>query len=827
MNRIFAVIILLGLFSGCLEASSVTYSASTEDIVNPDRGFYAHTEGVASSFVPLSQTTLQDWRNSYNTPWNANYTVKTSIVLRHYVLDSYVGVDTLPQSFLDNIQSDFDTARAAGVRLIVRFSYTITVPTGSCGSWICPPYGDAPKSRVLAHINQLTPYLQNNDDVIFTVQNGFVGIWGEQYYSDYFGSAGDQNGRLTDQNWIDRNNIVTALLNAVPTNRMIQLRYTQAKQKYFNVDAPITDEPMSANEAHNGSAIARLGFHNDCFLTNENDQGTYGDYGSDAIAPQYGSQVTNTLKNYHIQDSKYVVIGGETCGDVDANQVSYDNDCNDNVVGTMDSLNYTFLNSNFDNSVNNDWQDGACMDTIKRRLGYRLQMNTGTYADSVQAGGVLAINMQIENTGFAAPANPRQLYLVLRNTSTNAEYKIALTGSNTDSRFWLSGQSVTINESVQVPLNVVDGNYALFLHIADNSNGGQIENRPEYSIQLANSGTWEASTGYNNLLHTVVVSGSAPSGSIVVDGNLSDWSGISQTVSASSQTATSLKLFNSADTLYVAVTGTGLGSNYDLMLNSDNNTTTGYQDYLTPSGADHMIENGTLYQYTGDGSSWSWQSVSANVENVQTSTSTEISLNLTALGNVSGVMTVAYKDLNGWSVQAQLPNANGYASYTLLVSNSPVNVSIDGDAGDWANIAASTTAAVQQAKELKFYHDATYLYAVVTGNSLGSDYELMINSDNNISTGYQDANFSASGADYMLENGVLYKYTGTGSSWSWSQVSVTVDNVRSSAVNEIRLPRSALIGSASSVAFGFKDFNAWTFQSQLPVNGGYVSYALN
>nr|WSZ99888.1 hypothetical protein OH820_33370 [Streptomyces sp. NBC_00857] len=34
----------------------------------------------------------------------------------------------------------------------------------------------------------------------------------------------------------------------------------------------------------------------------------------------------------------------------------------------------------------------------------------------------------------------------------------------------------------------------------------QLSQRAEHSVRLANQGTWESSTGYNNLLHTVTVS---------------------------------------------------------------------------------------------------------------------------------------------------------------------------------------------------------------------------------------------------------------------------------------------------------------------------------
>ncbi|MEB0288880.1 DUF4874 domain-containing protein, partial [Cryobacterium sp. 10S3] len=74
-----------------------------------------------------------------------------------------------------------------------------------------------------------------NADVIACVQLGFIGTWGEQYYSDFFGDASPNaaQGKLLDQNWKDRIEVIKAMLDAVPADRMIQLRYPQLKQRYI------------------------------------------------------------------------------------------------------------------------------------------------------------------------------------------------------------------------------------------------------------------------------------------------------------------------------------------------------------------------------------------------------------------------------------------------------------------------------------------------------------------------------------------------------------------------------------------------------------------
>ncbi len=477
-------------------SQNVSYTESFEDFMNPDRGFYTPINGVTSNFIPLSASHLQSLRENAFTPWQGNYQVRTSIILRHYILDMFVDEDNLSTSFLNNVQADFDAARQAGVRLVLRFSYTITPNGGNCGSWICPPYGDAPKARVLSHIAQLKPYLQANDDVILAVQQGFIGVWGEQYYTDYFGDASVQN-KLTNQNWQDRLDVLAALLDAVPQNRMVQVRYPQIKQKYiYGIDAPVTAAPMTATQAHDGSDIARIGFHNDCFLSGTDDQGTYWDYGSD---DSFASNQTAILKPYAAADGQYTSIGGETCSDA----FSPENNCTGQAVSDMDLLHYTYLNSDYNNAVNNDWETDGCMDEIKRRLGYRFVMQDGTFPDSVSSGQAIHFILNIENMGFTAPFNERRIHFVIKNTQSGEVYPLDITGTNTDTRFWHPDNTIILNGMVTLPSGIPDGDYDTFLHIYDPSNNNLISNRVDYSIRMANENTWDATTGYNSLNHQI------------------------------------------------------------------------------------------------------------------------------------------------------------------------------------------------------------------------------------------------------------------------------------------------------------------------------------
>jgi hypothetical protein len=278
------LVFLLGLYTSYTQTSTVTYNTTQLDFVNPDRGFYYPTITYASNHSPLVASNLMDKRTNYFTPWQANYDVRTSLVFRYFVLDDFKN-SPISAAYLSLIEADFNTARSAGVKLIVRFSYinSTTDDPNNASCTICPPYGDADKARVLEHIGQLKDLLHKHGDIISTVQMGFIGIWGEQYYTDFFGDASPVgNGYLTVSNWDDRIEVLDSLLRAVPKERMVQVRYPQMKQKYVYGSGAATDPaaspPLASTLAYDFSDAARIGFHNDCFLASPYDFETFANY---------------------------------------------------------------------------------------------------------------------------------------------------------------------------------------------------------------------------------------------------------------------------------------------------------------------------------------------------------------------------------------------------------------------------------------------------------------------------------------------------------------------------------------------------------------------
>ncbi|MFD2934993.1 DUF4832 domain-containing protein [Spirosoma flavum] len=499
LRLLFVLVIYLFIGQTTLKAQTqkLTYRESQQDFPNPERGFYIPIATSSAKFVPLNAATLATFRTQPQRMTKATYSIFCSLVYRSYRLETFKATP-LSESFLENVRADFAIARSAGIKLILRFAYTDQTTTGNCPDQykICPPYGDAPKAIVLNHISQLMPLLQENADVIAVLQMGFIGIWGENYFTDYFGDASTNSlGVVPDSSWQDRNQVLAALLKALPTDRMVQVRTPQIKQRFiYGPKAPVTSAAMAQTDGLSRLPIARLGFHNDCFLASADDYGTFYDVGNSSAKR---GPATEPLRRYMAQDSRYTAVGGETCDDAFSPQ----NDCAPlgRAEQEMALMHYSYLNASYNNEVNNDWQTNGCLASIRRRLGYRFVLRKAELPKTVGVGQPLSFGLSIDNVGYAAPYNPRPLQLILRNTTTGAIHAFVLPA---DVRRWLPGHH-RIRHSINLPNNLKRGRYEVLLNLPDGYSS--LEKNPAYSVQLANEGVWENHTGFNQLNYVLTV----------------------------------------------------------------------------------------------------------------------------------------------------------------------------------------------------------------------------------------------------------------------------------------------------------------------------------
>jgi hypothetical protein len=161
------------------------------------------------------------------------------------------------------------------------------------------------------------------------------------------------------------------------------------------------------------------------------------------------------------------------------------------------AFHYSFLNAGYNVAVNNDWVTGGCINNIKQKLGYRFVLKSAIVPTAATVGGTITVSLNIENEGYASPFNPRPVQLLLRNKASG---KVTAINLNTDIRKWFTG-TIDLKQDLDLPPEIVQGVYEVLLNMPDKY--ASIASRPEYSIQLANDNTWEASTGYNKLNATI------------------------------------------------------------------------------------------------------------------------------------------------------------------------------------------------------------------------------------------------------------------------------------------------------------------------------------
>ncbi len=503
--RVRTLILLLGATGHFALGQSFvtnTYAPSSEEFANPERGFYFQSDSYASAPTAIPGNLATYRINGRNSPGNT-YTAKISLLLRVYYLDTFINAP-ISAGFLNSIQTDFNSVRTQGSKLIVRFAYNQDTTS---------PFNEPTKARILAHITQLKPLLQQNADVIAVLQHGFIGAWGEGYYTDIFYTGGE----ATTQNWVDRNEIVAALLDALPAKRMVQVRVPQHKQKYvFGPTAPTSAAVMSSAEAFTGTATARIGFHNDCYLADPTDFGTFSDYD---IGDGTSTQDIINLRNYLALDARYTPVGGETrwvnppTDDCAAAGGGADTD--------MAVSHYSYLNQGYNANVNDDWVTQGCMEAIKRRLGYRLELLSGKFRTEAQPGQVIPLTLEFTNSGYATPCNPRGLELVLRHTGTAQKYFAELS-RDTEVRLWLPGAKHVVTAQLALPANLPVGNYDLLLNLPDPA--PTLYTNIAYAVRLgstnavssggANLGAvWETATAYHRLRHTLTINSTATNAS--------------------------------------------------------------------------------------------------------------------------------------------------------------------------------------------------------------------------------------------------------------------------------------------------------------------------
>jgi hypothetical protein len=157
-------------------------------------------------------------------------------------------------------------------------------------------------------------------------------------------------------------------------------------------------------------------------------------------------------------------------------------------------------------------------------------------------------------------------------------------------------------------------------------------------------------------------------------------------------------------------------------------------------GADLLIEEGSLFRYTGNGSSWSWAYVKP--------------VTLTS-GPIDGMAFVQW-DLDQADVGAGVRDTN---LVFQVQRPGTVNTSTA-----YQHVYTSSDPASPYLR-MFVENDATRIYLHAEIGLAFTWKHIFLDDDSNAATGYR---FGGVGAGYLIENGSLYRFVGPG--WAWTRV---------------------------------------------------------
>ncbi|MFC7244118.1 fibronectin type III domain-containing protein [Catellatospora aurea] len=243
-----------------------------------------------------------------------------------------------------------------------------------------------------------------------------------------------------------------------------------------------------------------------------------------------------------------------------------------------------------------------------------------------------------------------------------------------------------------------------------------------------------------------------------------------------------------------------------------------------PPAQPPVISNVQYANVTSTGATVTWTTDVASSSVVEYGTSTSYGSTATGASNVtshsvtlSGLSPGTAYQFRVRSVSAGGTTNSPNGTFTTAASGGsyPV-ITVDGSAGDWGSVAPAMTGSTT-VQSVSVANNATNLYLLTRGTGLNVFGQFFLNTDNNTGTGYNATGWSnPSGADYMLENGNLYRHAGGG--WAWTSLGA-VTFVRNDTVVEAAIPLSTLgLSPGAQLRSGYLKNNSTT--DRLPAASG-------
>lgn len=428
---------------------SSVYSESSRELDNPYIGWYRiYTYSLSDDGVfDPSQLSEQEYG--------------PGLALLEFNLHNYAD-SPVSDTGLRQLDDILTAWRSTGRQLIVRFLY----------DWDGNALEQEPEdlSLILEHMSQTAEVINRHSDRICILQGIFVGAWGEMHSSSY-------------TNTDDMRTLINHLASVTDPDIYLAVR-TPEQWRTITQDT----DPLSAQEAFDGSLAARLGLFNDGCMGSDTDLGTYAAAGAPFSPSGLEKRSRQAELLFQNELCCYVPNGGE---------VVISNPYNDfpAAVETLAHIHISYLNSAYDEAVLSKWKESTWQggdlydgmngyDYISRHLGYRYVLRSSDFIFTPPWADTASLSLVLENVGFSGSYRAFDVSLTLKRTGGNQEHIFPI---QTDTRFWIPGEDIRIGTSFEIQ-ELATGTYEVFLDISDPVSG--------FPIYLANEESDDAGGCY-------------------------------------------------------------------------------------------------------------------------------------------------------------------------------------------------------------------------------------------------------------------------------------------------------------------------------------------
>jgi hypothetical protein len=366
---------------------------------------------------------------------------------------------TLNPSIKPMLQQGLKRLRAAGLKTIIRFTYNYPHGRGDDLKG-----NDAPIGAILEQMRALAPVINRNRDVIYAMQAGFIGFWGEWHNS----SSGNDDVHVHNR-FLD------------------QFRALFAGSTLLEVRDPYQIRDYSLHLFREDSGHKReigLGMHNDAFATPPFDGGTFVPGAVDGGPPYTEAELRRTA-----QTAGHLFSMEASPGEASTALQNCDTATADNFLTY--AATYSLSGYDVASASSPLLQQGGCLNQALARVGPHFTLRAASLRRLPGPEHELLLGLRIENTGWARLSRPRALYLSL------APQGGAPVLHRIDADLSSIAPGETFAWSVAVPVNPAPGHYRAALAAPDPAE--RLRGRADYALLFESTDVADATAGVNVL----------------------------------------------------------------------------------------------------------------------------------------------------------------------------------------------------------------------------------------------------------------------------------------------------------------------------------------